>query len=92
MAKEEDVVFNIYLAVAYAEGLGQGDGATQRQQIRAWAYIIKHDLAKGLQDWFGRTCNTLIQQGFVDKEGNISWKQLDDKEGNAYDDDESLIK
>jgi len=64
-----NIVWNQYKACEYAEGFGEGEGASQEDQINAWAYLIKTGLAYKLQGWYIRAANTLIQQGIISKEG-----------------------
>jgi len=76
MAKTK-IVWNDYLATAYAEGEIKGN---QKEILEAWSYLIKTKLAWKLQKWFGKAADTLIQQKIVDKEGNISWNTLEEIE------------
>lgn len=52
-----------YLATSYAEGFGEGEGASEDQQLEAWQYLINSGLAWKLQGWFGRTAERLIESG-----------------------------
>ncbi len=54
-----------YLAVARAEGFCEGEEATRQEQIAAWQYIVDRGLLAGLQGWFGRTANSMIEQGII---------------------------
>ena len=60
-----------YLACAFAEGFGEGETATQEQQLEAWAYLIQSGHCWKLQGWYGRTADTLIQNGIISKDGKI---------------------
>ena len=60
-----------YLAAAFAEGFGEGEGATQEQQLEAWAYLIKTGQCWTLQGWFGRMADNLITNGIISKDGEI---------------------
>jgi len=65
------IEFTPYLATAYAEGFCEGEGATQQEQLEAWAYLIKTGRAWSLQGFFGRTARRLIDSGYISKEGDI---------------------
>lgn len=65
------IVWDSYLATAYAEGFCEGEDATYEEQIEAWAYLIKTGLAWQLQGWFGRNAQSLIDDGIISKEGEI---------------------
>lgn len=52
-----------YLATAIAEGFCEGEGATWEEQQEAWQYLIDTGMAWKLQSWFGRTANSLIEEG-----------------------------
>ena len=67
-----------YLATAYAEGFCEGEGATPTEQIEAWAYLIKTGQCWGLQGWFGRTAQSLIEAGAISKTGTIDWEVVDE--------------
>ena len=51
-----------YLATGLAEGFEQG---TEQEVIAAWQYLHDTGLAYKLQGWFGRTAQSLIQQGVI---------------------------
>jgi hypothetical protein len=55
-----------YLAVAIAEGFCEGENATEEQQKCAWQYIFDKKLHLSLQGWFGRTCQSLLEQGVIE--------------------------
>ena len=54
-----------YLATAYAEGFCEGEDATEDQQLCAWQFIIDNNLCRQLQGYFGRTANSLIENGIL---------------------------
>ena len=53
-----------YQAVGLAEGVEEG---TEEQIIEAWQYLHNTRLAYKLQGWFGRTAQSLIQQGVINE-------------------------
>jgi hypothetical protein len=65
------IQFTPYLASAYAEGFNEGEGATTREQLEAWAYLIKTGLCWSLQGFYGRTATNLIENGYISKDGNL---------------------
>lgn len=64
-----------YIATAYVEGFGVGEGATEEEQLEAWAYLIKTGLCWKLQGVYGRTASQLIEQGIITKEGKVNHEQ-----------------
>lgn len=58
-----------YLAVAIAEGFGEGENATREQQIEAWQYLHDTRLAYSLQGWFGRTAEKMVEEGMIKDNG-----------------------
>lgn len=56
-----------YLACAYAEGFCEGEDATQEEQLTAWQYIYDKGLYKGLQGWYGRTVENLLERELIEK-------------------------
>lgn len=71
------IQFTPYLATAYAEGFCEGENATAEEQLQAWAYLIKTGQAYQLQGWFGRTATSIIERGFITKEGEITEEGLE---------------
>lgn len=68
---------NPYLATAIAEGFCEGEDASQEDQIKAWAYLIRTGMCWTLQGWFGRTASNMIENGLISREGVIDWQQVD---------------
>jgi hypothetical protein len=66
-----------YLASAYAEGFCEGEGASQQEQLEAWAYLIKTGQCWSLQGWYGRTAENLIARGVISKDGIINQEIVD---------------
>lgn len=60
-----------YLATAYAEGFCEGEGASEKDQLLAWGYLIATGLCWSLQGWFGITAASLIEQGIISKTGVV---------------------
>ena len=54
-----------YLACAYAEGFGEGEDATQIDQLCAWQYISDTKLYEKLQGFYGRTIKDLLDGGYI---------------------------
>jgi len=71
MTKNKKIKWTPYLATAYAEGFCEGEGATEREQLEAWAYLIKTGLCWSLHGWFGRNAEALIEGGVISKEGKL---------------------
>ena len=53
-----------YQAVGLAEGFEEG---TEEQIIEAWQYLHDTGLAYKLQGWFGRTAQSLIEEGVINE-------------------------
>lgn len=70
------IEWTLYMATAYAEGFCEGEGATDEEQLEAWAYLIKTGHCWSLQGWFGRTASLLIEQGIITKEGEINYENI----------------
>jgi hypothetical protein len=64
-----------YQAVGYAEGFEEA--SDEMDVIRAWAYLIKTGLCWSLQGFFGRNASTLIQNGYISKDGIINWSKIE---------------
>ena len=63
-----------YTACAYAEGFCEGAGASAKDQLKAWAYLIKTGQCWSLQGWYGRNARNLIDNGVVSKTGRVNWQ------------------
>jgi hypothetical protein len=51
--------------VGIAEGFVESDSDDEKQA--AWQYLHDKRIAYSLQGWFGRTCESLIEEGIIEK-------------------------
>jgi hypothetical protein len=56
-----------YTAVGIAEGFVEAD--SEEQVLQAWQYLVDTGMAWKLQGWFGRTAQSLINQGYITARG-----------------------
>ena len=69
--ENEKIKFDTYKACAYAEGFCEGENASIKEQLEAWAYLIKTGICWNLQGWYSRTASKLIDEGYISKDGEI---------------------
>jgi hypothetical protein len=50
---------------------------TTEEQIKLFATLIKSGMAWSLQGSYGRTASYLIDEGVIDRDGEINWYALD---------------
>jgi hypothetical protein len=62
---EEQVMMSNYRATGLAEGWIPTDN--EDEIIDAWQHLHDTGLAYQLQGWFGRTAQSLIEQGIINK-------------------------
>jgi hypothetical protein len=72
MTVKSKIKWTPYLATAYAEGFCEGEGASTKEQLEAWAYLIKTGLCWQLQGWFGRNASALIEADVISKDGVLN--------------------
>ena len=58
---------NNYLAVAFAEGFCEGEGASEVEQITAFQYIYDNKMLAGLQGRFSGIVNTLLDNKMISR-------------------------
>ncbi|MBI4151620.1 hypothetical protein HY496_01505 [Candidatus Woesearchaeota archaeon] len=60
--------FYVNLSSFEAVGLAEGfvNARTLDEHIAAWQYLVDTGLCWKLQGWFGRTAQTLIDEGIID--------------------------
>jgi len=54
------------------------DGLSDADTLRLFSYLIKTGQAWTLQGHYGRTAKFMIDNGYIDKDGNIEWSGLYD--------------
>lgn len=54
-----------YLAIARAEGFGEGEDASEIEQLCAWQFLVDTGLAWIQQGYFGRTASALLEAGAI---------------------------
>ena len=57
------IMMDTYQAVGLAEGFIEAD--TEEQVIEAWQYLHDTRIGYGLQGFFGRTLNQLLDEGII---------------------------
>lgn len=62
---------DLYTASSIAEGYCDCEH-TARDELNAWAYLIKTGDAYRLQGWYGRNAESLIEQGIVTRKGELT--------------------
>lgn len=73
---EDGRLIDNYHAVAYAEGFEEPDNSNDT--VRAWSYLIGTRLAYSLQGWFGRTAQSIIENGAIDEYGKVNWDKVNE--------------
>ena len=74
----KESVMNDYLAIGIAEGFEEAE--SEEQVLKAWQYLVDTGLAYRLQGWFGRTAQTLIDQGLIRKKSFTTETKESDNE------------
>ena len=57
------IMMNTYQAVGLAEGFIEAE--SEEQVIAAWQYLHDTKIGYGLQGFFGRTLNQLLDEGII---------------------------
>lgn len=71
---------NPYLAVAIAEGFAEGEEYQSEvtDVLKAWSYIGRNGLQKGLQGFFGRTLYSLADRGILTSDFEIDYEAVNE--------------
>lgn len=72
---EDGTEITSYLAAAYAEGFCEGEGASSKDQIKAWSFLIATGQCWTLQGCYGRTAKSLIDSGLINSNGVVNWEE-----------------
>jgi len=48
-----------------------------KQTLELFSHLIQSGMAWSLQGHYGRTANSLMSEGFIDKNGKIDWEEFD---------------
>ena len=54
-----------YMASAIVEGFCEGEGASERDQLTAWQWLVDTGKCWQLQGFYGRTATDLIRGGVI---------------------------
>lgn len=65
-----------YTACGVIEGYLSTEGATTKDMIKAWSYLIKTKQYLSLQGSYGRAGTELIRGGYISETGRINWRLL----------------
>lgn len=57
------MTMDAYMATGIAEGFEEAE--SEEQVVEAWQFLHDTGLAYQLQGWFGRTAQSLIEQGVI---------------------------
>jgi hypothetical protein len=64
-----------YKACSIVEGFADFE-PTAKQELQAWAYLIKTRQCWSLQGWYGRTATELIRSGYISETGRVNWRYI----------------
>lgn len=64
-----------YKACSIVEGFS-GKEHTVREELTAWAYLIKTKQYLQLQGWYGRQGTELIRAGYISETGRVNWRYI----------------
>lgn len=68
---EDGTEITPYLATAYIEEFCEGENVSKKDQLHAWSYLCGNKVGYSLQGSFGKTLTMLIDNGYLDENGNI---------------------
>jgi hypothetical protein len=75
---EDGTVITNYLAVAYAEGFCEGEGASAKDVLRAWSYICGTKIYTNLQGFYGRQIKCFIDVDILFEDGSVNWEYVNE--------------
>lgn len=67
---------DVFTACSIIEGFS-GEESTPQQILEAWAFLIKSGMAFKLQGSYGRGATSMIENGYITKDGEITQAALD---------------
>jgi len=78
----DDSLITDYNAVGIAEGFVESpstdDANIIKDEIRAWSYIAGKELWRGLQGWFGRSIQNLVDNEIMNWKGEVNWNKVEE--------------
>lgn len=66
------IKFDLHLALQFIDKCGQGESATEHEQLQAWAYLIKTGHCWQMRPLrIGRKAKSLINDGIISEAGKL---------------------
>lgn len=70
---DKEINFTLDLAIACIDDIGEGEGTTPVQKLKAWAHIISTGDVWDLSNTKQRKASDYIDSGIISDDGEINW-------------------